>query len=88
MFLKTKHFHYYYFYNISLLVIGGGSGGLASARRAAKLGAKAAVIESGRIGGTCVSLTLIQITFTPANYQYDYCLSYCIHDNKIQFSFL
>lgn len=37
------------------LVIGGGSGGLASARRAALLGAKAAVIEHGRLGGTCVS---------------------------------
>lgn len=40
------------------LVIGGGSGGLASARRAALLGAKAAVIEHGRLGGTCVSTTL------------------------------
>ena len=38
-----------------LLVIGGGSGGLAGARRAAELGAKAAVIESHRLGGTCVS---------------------------------
>ncbi|KAJ7378260.1 hypothetical protein OS493_024210 [Desmophyllum pertusum] len=34
------------------LVIGGGSGGLASARRAASLGVKAAVIEHGRLGGT------------------------------------
>lgn len=38
-----------------LLVIGGGSGGLASARRAAEFGVKAAVIEQGRLGGTCVS---------------------------------
>lgn len=38
------------------LVIGGGSGGLASARRAALLGAKAAVIEHGRLGGTCVNV--------------------------------
>ncbi len=37
------------------LVIGGGSGGLASARRAAELGATAAVIESHKLGGTCVS---------------------------------
>lgn len=36
------------------LVIGGGSGGLASARRAAEFGVKAAVIEHGRLGGTCV----------------------------------
>jgi glutathione reductase (NADPH) len=38
------------------LVIGGGSGGLASARRAARYGAKVAVIEPGRLGGTCVNL--------------------------------
>lgn len=38
------------------LVIGGGSGGLASARRASVLGAKAAVIEHGRLGGTCVNV--------------------------------
>ena len=37
------------------LVIGGGSGGLASARRAAEFGIKAAVIEHARLGGTCVS---------------------------------
>ena len=36
------------------LSIGGGSGGLAAARRASLLGAKAAVIESNRLGGTCV----------------------------------
>lgn len=38
------------------LVIGGGSGGLASARRAAELGARAAVVESHKLGGTCVSI--------------------------------
>lgn len=37
------------------LVIGGGSGGLAGARRAAELGASTAVIESHKLGGTCVS---------------------------------
>ena len=37
------------------LVIGGGSGGLASARRASELGAATAVIESHKLGGTCVS---------------------------------
>lgn len=37
------------------LVIGGGSGGLAGARRASELGASAAVIESHKLGGTCVS---------------------------------
>ncbi len=37
------------------LVIGGGSGGIAAAKRAAVHGARAAVIEAGRIGGTCVN---------------------------------
>ncbi|HTB29240.1 MAG TPA: glutathione-disulfide reductase [Steroidobacteraceae bacterium] len=39
-----------------LISIGGGSGGLASAQRAAEFGAKTAVIESGRLGGTCVNV--------------------------------
>ncbi|KAJ3137208.1 Glutathione reductase [Physocladia obscura] len=38
------------------LVIGGGSGGIASARRAASYGAKVAVIENNRWGGTCVNV--------------------------------
>jgi len=37
-----------------LLVIGGGSGGVACARRAAGYGARAGVIENDRLGGTCV----------------------------------
>ena len=39
-----------------LICIGGGSGGIATARRAAEYGAKVAVIESGRLGGTCVNV--------------------------------
>lgn len=38
-----------------LLVIGGGSGGLAAARRAASHGAKVALIEAAELGGTCVN---------------------------------
>lgn len=38
------------------LVIGGGSGGIASARRASQYGAKTALIESSRLGGTCVNV--------------------------------
>ncbi|MFV8834352.1 glutathione-disulfide reductase [Aquisalimonas sp.] len=38
------------------IAIGGGSGGLAAARRAASHGARAAVIESDRLGGTCVNV--------------------------------
>ncbi len=39
-----------------LIIIGGGSGGLACAQRAAEYGAKAVVIESHRLGGTCVNV--------------------------------
>jgi glutathione reductase (NADPH) len=38
------------------IVIGGGSGGLASAQRAAEHGATVAVFEAGRLGGTCVNV--------------------------------
>lgn len=39
-----------------MLVIGGGSGGIAHARRAAEYGPRVAVIEQGRLGGTCVNV--------------------------------
>ncbi len=42
-------------YDYDLLVIGAGSGGIATARRAAEYGAKVAVIEYDRLGGTCVN---------------------------------
>lgn len=42
--------------NFDLLVIGGGSGGLASAQRAAEYGATVAVVEYGPLGGTCVNV--------------------------------
>lgn len=39
------------------LVIGGGSGGLASARRASGYyGAKTIAVEAKRLGGTCVNV--------------------------------
>jgi glutathione reductase (NADPH) len=44
----TQHFDY--------IAIGGGSGGIASANRAARLGKKAAIIEVGPMGGTCVNV--------------------------------
>ena len=37
-----------------LIIIGGGSGGVACSRRAAEYGAKVALIEGDRLGGTCV----------------------------------
>jgi glutathione reductase (NADPH) len=44
----TNHFDF--------LVVGGGSGGIAAARRAASHGLKTALIERGPIGGTCVNV--------------------------------
>jgi len=41
-------------YDFDLIVIGAGSGGLAGAKRAAQYGAKVALIEADRVGGTCV----------------------------------
>ena len=42
-----------------LIVIGGGSGGLAAAQRAAEHGARVALVESHRLGGTCVNVGCI-----------------------------
>ena len=41
--------------NYDLIVVGGGSGGLAAAQRAAEYGAQVALLESDRLGGTCVN---------------------------------
>lgn len=43
-------------YDFDLISIGGGSGGIAGANRAASYGAKCAVIEQTRLGGTCVNV--------------------------------
>ena len=43
-------------HHYDFLVIGAGSGGIAAANRAAAHGARTAVIESARLGGTCVNL--------------------------------
>jgi len=43
-------------YDYDLISIGGGSGGIAGANRAASYGAKCAVIEQARLGGTCVNV--------------------------------
>jgi glutathione reductase (NADPH) len=42
-------------YDFDLFVIGGGSGGIATARRAAEYGAKVGVAEYSKLGGTCVN---------------------------------
>lgn len=41
-------------FDFDLIVIGGGSGGVACARRAAKYGARVGLIEESNVGGTCV----------------------------------
>jgi glutathione reductase (NADPH) len=43
-------------YDFDYFVIGAGSGGMASARRAATYGKKVAVAEGARLGGTCVNV--------------------------------
>jgi glutathione reductase (NADPH) len=52
-----------------LIVIGGGSGGLAAAQRAAEFGARVAVVEGGRLGGTCVNVGCVpkKIMWTAAD---------------------
>ena len=42
-------------YDFDLFVIGAGSGGIATARRAAEYGAKVGIVEFDRLGGTCVN---------------------------------
>ena len=42
-------------YDFDFLAIGAGSGGIAAVNRAARHGAKCAIVESGRLGGTCVN---------------------------------
>ncbi len=51
------------------LVIGGGSGGVAAARRAARHGARVALVENDLLGGTCVNRGCVpkKITFNAAH---------------------
>lgn len=42
-------------YDFDLFVIGAGSGGVATARRAAEYGSKVGIVEDDRLGGTCVN---------------------------------
>jgi hypothetical protein len=66
----SKHFQY--------LVLGGGSGGIASARRAAEFGVSVALIENGPLGGTCVSLSLLCIKL--GMYEFKANQSLCFQD--------
>ncbi|RXM28091.1 Glutathione reductase, mitochondrial [Acipenser ruthenus] len=60
-----------------LLVIGGGSGGLAGARRAAELGVSAAVIESLKLGGTCCVIFLVPLPTMRDVIQSQEIVTYC-----------
>ena len=46
-------------FDFDLFTIGGGSGGVRASRFAANLGARVAIAESGRFGGTCVNVGCI-----------------------------
>jgi glutathione reductase (NADPH) len=46
-------------YDFDLFTIGGGSGGVRASRIAANYGARVAIAESGRFGGTCVNVGCI-----------------------------
>jgi len=46
-------------YDFDLFTIGGGSGGVRASRVSASLGARVAIAESGRFGGTCVNVGCI-----------------------------
>uniref|UniRef100_A0A6I8S8G8 Glutathione reductase, mitochondrial n=1 Tax=Xenopus tropicalis TaxID=8364 RepID=A0A6I8S8G8_XENTR len=59
------------------LVVGGGSGGLASARRAAELGARTAVVESSKLGGTLCNVNVFCMIMWNAAIHSEY-----IHDHE------
>ncbi len=65
-------------YDYDLIAIGGGSGGLSVAERAAAYGAKCAVVEMGKIGGTCVNVGCVpkKVMWFGAN------LAHALHDAK------
>jgi len=56
--------------HFDLLCIGGGSGGVATANRAGLHGARVGLVESGRMGGTCVNVGCVpkKIMWTAAQF--------------------
>ena len=83
----TKHYDY--------IVIGGGSGGIASANRAAMHGAKVILFEAKEVGGTCVNLGCVpkkvmwygaQVAEMINNYAADY--GFDLTTNNFNFSML
>ncbi len=61
-----------------LIAIGAGSGGLAAAQRAAEHGARVAIVEQGRLGGTCVNLGCVpkKVMWNAAS------LAHALHDAR------
>ncbi len=57
-------------FDYDLVVIGGGSGGVRAARMAAGFGARVALVESHRLGGTCVNVGCVpkKLLVTGARY--------------------
>jgi glutathione reductase (NADPH) len=65
-------------YDYDMVVVGGGSGGVATARRAAEYGAKVALVEGNLLGGTCVVRGCVpkKVMFNTAH------IAECLHDAK------
>ncbi len=57
-----------------LICIGGGSGGVATANRAGSHGARVALVEMGRLGGTCVNVGCVpkKIMWTAAQFAHGF----------------
>ena len=60
-------------YEYDLFVVGAGSGGVRAARVASALGARVAVVEMGRLGGTCVNAGCVpkKLFFYGSHFAYD-----------------
>ncbi|HSN40500.1 MAG TPA: glutathione-disulfide reductase [Burkholderiales bacterium] len=61
-------------YDYDLITIGGGSGGVRASRMAANFGARVALIEAHRLGGTCVNVGCIpkKLLSYAAHYAHDF----------------
>ncbi|RLB44236.1 MAG: glutathione-disulfide reductase, partial [Deltaproteobacteria bacterium] len=61
-------------YDYDLFVVGAGSGGVRAARVASELGARVAIAEMDRMGGTCVNVGCIpkKLFLYGSHYAYDF----------------
>eukprot|EP00934_Nitzschia_sp_Nitz4_P008974 Nitzschia sp. Nitz4//scaffold28_size193895//43497//44972//NITZ4_001636-RA/size193895-processed-gene-0.253-mRNA-1//-1//CDS//3329545895//8964//frame0 len=77
-------------YDYDLLVIGGGSGGIATAKRSASYGKKVALVERARWGGTCVNVgcvpkKIMWVAATMAETMKHDAAQYCFEQPKVNF---